>query len=141
MEHTVNVLKDRIEWRYKNKLHRTDRPAVEYIDGDKFWYQNGKLHRTDGPAIEYVNGYKAWYQNGKLHRTDGPAVEYPDGSESWYQNGKLHRTDGPAIEWPEWPNGVKEWWIDDKQLTEEEFLAKTNPCATKKLLSMVRNIG
>ena len=25
------------------------------------------LHRTDGPAIEYINGYKAWYKDGRKH--------------------------------------------------------------------------
>ena len=45
--------------------HRTDGPAVEYANGNKYWYLNGKLHRTDGPAIEYANGNKYWYINGK----------------------------------------------------------------------------
>ena len=51
---------------YKNQLgqlHRTDGPAVEYSDGDKFWYINGKRHREDGPAIEYSDGHKSWYLN------------------------------------------------------------------------------
>ena len=38
------------------------------------WYLNGELHRTDGPAVEYANGNKYWYLNGKFHRTDGPAL-------------------------------------------------------------------
>jgi len=78
----------------KNKedlLHRTDGPAVEYVDGTKEWYQNGQLHRTDGPAIEYISGTKYWYQNGRLHRTDGPAMDLADGTRYWYQNGMLLR--------------------------------------------------
>ena len=48
---------------------------------------NGKLHRTDGPAIESVNGDKYWYKNDKLHRADGPAIELADGDKYWYLNG------------------------------------------------------
>ena len=33
-------------------------------NGDKFWYQNDKLHRLDGPAIERVDGTKYWYLDG-----------------------------------------------------------------------------
>ncbi|MDE1834861.1 MAG: hypothetical protein KGH64_06010, partial [Candidatus Micrarchaeota archaeon] len=54
------------EWRLPNgKRHRTDGPAIEYADGDKFWYLNGQCHRTDGPAIERAYGYKAWWLNGQ----------------------------------------------------------------------------
>ena len=73
----------------KGELHSLYSPAVEYVDGNKYWYQNGKLHRTDGPAVGYANGDKFWYQNDLLHRTDGPAVEYSDGSKAWYLNGVL----------------------------------------------------
>lgn len=46
--------------------HREDGPAVEYHDGDQFWYIHGKLHREDGPACEYNGGQKYWYYNGKF---------------------------------------------------------------------------
>ena len=49
---------------------------------------NGKFHRTDGPAIEYINGTKIWYTNDKLHRTDGPAIEYANGDKEWYADDK-----------------------------------------------------
>ena len=88
---------------YKDKamtiLHREDGPAIEWADGNKFWYLNGKLRREDGPACEWSNGTKIWLLDGDYHREDGPACEYADGSKSWY----LH--------------GVK--------LTEEEFKKKT----------------
>jgi len=55
-----------IRWKNsKGQLHREDGPAVEYVDGSKFWYQNDKLHREDGPAVVNVNGIKRWYINGK----------------------------------------------------------------------------
>ena len=44
--------------------HREDGPALEFVNGDKYWYINGKRHREDGPAIEYYDGYKAWFLNG-----------------------------------------------------------------------------
>ena len=33
--------------------------------GTKRWYLNDEFHRTDGPAIEYIDGDKAWYLNGE----------------------------------------------------------------------------
>lgn len=68
-----------------------------------------QLHRTDGPAIEYLNGHKEWFVNGLCHRIDGPAVEWDDGSKFWYIDDKLHRIDGPAAEYAD---GQKEWWIN-----------------------------
>ena len=62
--------------------------------GDIKYRLNGFLHRTDGPAIEYVNGSKEWYVNGERHRIDGPAIERVDGNKWWCINGKYHRTDG-----------------------------------------------
>ena len=76
------------------------------------------LHRTDGPAIEYANGDKYWFIDGRQHRTDGPAAEYADGSKYWWVDGKCHRIDGPAVELA---SGTKEWRIDDKYYTEENF--------------------
>jgi len=37
---------------------------------------------------------------------------------AYFLNYKLHRTDGPAIEWDD---GYKEWWINDKRYSEQEF--------------------
>jgi hypothetical protein len=80
-------------WRNKIGLfHRLEGPAIEYKNGNKFWFQNGRRHRIDGPAAECEDGaYKAWYQNGELHRLDGPAIE--DGSyKPWYIMGKKFHT-------------------------------------------------
>ena len=46
-------------------LHREDGPAIEFVNGDKFWYFNGRFHREEGPAIEYADGYKSWYYHGQ----------------------------------------------------------------------------
>ena len=58
--------------------------------GNKFYYTDNKmtnLHRSDGPAVEWVNGDKYWWVNGKLHRTDGPAIEFSNGDKWWYIDG------------------------------------------------------
>ena len=49
---------------------------------------------------------------------------YDNGTKYWYLNGKLHREDGPAIEWS---SGNKAWYLNGKLLSEQEFLAKTQP--------------
>lgn len=119
-------------------LHRINGPAVEYTSGHKEWYQNGQRHRTDGPAIEWVNGERRWYQFGLLHRDDGPAIEYADGGKCWWINGQLHRTDGPAVEWAD---GRKHWYINDTRLSEEDFLAATQPVIEMTVADIERLLG
>jgi hypothetical protein len=58
-------------------------------NGSKVWYLNNELHRSDGPAIEFLNGDESWYLHGERHRVE-------DGTKHWCLDGKLHRTDGPA---------------------------------------------
>lgn len=56
-------------------------------DGNIYWYnEKDQLHREDGPAIEFSNGDKYWFRNGLCHREDGPAVECSNGTERWYLN-------------------------------------------------------
>ena len=53
--------------------------------GTKRWYnENGSYHREDGPAVEYLDGQKFWYIHGRLHRMDGPAVELVNESKQWW---------------------------------------------------------
>jgi hypothetical protein len=43
-----------------------------------------------------------------------------DGDRIWTNSeGEYHREDGPAIEWSD---GVKSWYIDDKNFTKDEWL-------------------
>jgi hypothetical protein len=36
-------------------------------DGAKRWYdKSGYLHREDGPAMEYLDGSKFWYYHGEF---------------------------------------------------------------------------
>ena len=55
----------------------------------RYYNAEGKLHREDGPAIECVNGDKYWWINNELHREDGPAIEYAEGNKYWYLNNKI----------------------------------------------------
>ena len=59
--------------------------------------ENGEVHREDGPAVEYVNGPKWWYKNGLIHRVDGPAIEYDDGTVRWALNGSCITKEEHAI--------------------------------------------
>lgn len=57
--------------------------------GNKHWKnKEGLFHRVDGPAVENVNGGKYWLQNGKFHRIDGPAVEDPNLEKRLYAKEK-----------------------------------------------------
>ena len=68
--------------------------ALKYrIDVDiyghrRYYNAEGQPHREHGPAVEHVNGSKFWYQNGKLHRTDGPAIISKTGVPSFWLNGE-----------------------------------------------------
>lgn len=48
-------------------LHNEGEPAVEYKNGNKFWYQHHKFHRLDGPAMEY----RLFDRDGSLIHTGG----------------------------------------------------------------------
>jgi hypothetical protein len=124
--------KGTVRYFLNGKLHREDGPAIEYADGDKYWYINGELRRQC-----YHNGTVRYFENGQFHREDGPAVEFADGTKFWYiegvsynkngpssiwadglvtytnKQGYLHRMGGPAVIMPD---GTKEWWINSKHL-------------------------
>jgi len=74
-------------------------------------------------TVKVTTNKTQWFnERGQHHRLDGPAIEEADGTKYWYQNGKRHRIDGPAIERAD---GSKSWYIQGKELTEPEFLART----------------
>jgi hypothetical protein len=56
---------------------------------------------------------------GELHCEDRPAMIHADGTKQWFINNKQHRLSGPAFEWA---NGKNGFYLDDKQMSEEEFL-------------------
>ena len=62
------------------KYHYKDGTILNKYDSTKI------LHRENGPAVEWDDGEKWWYFEDKKHRLDGPAVEYSDGRELWFIN-------------------------------------------------------
>ena len=54
----------------------------------RYYNSAGQLHRVHGPAVEFLSGERQWYQNGNLHRTDGPAIISKIGAQSFWLNGK-----------------------------------------------------
>lgn len=79
---------------------------------DEMWtLGDGAYHRLDGPAFisstDGVVDYQSYWVNGKRHREDGPAI--------WYNpEGRLSKR-------------PSRWYLDDVQLTQEEFEARMNP--------------
>jgi hypothetical protein len=121
---------DPFEHYEKGKLHRTDGPAVEKVDGRQLWYENRMLHRIYGPSLIWPNGVNGWYQYRKLHREDGPATVLANGSKEWYLNGNLHRLNGPAVDGKLhrldgpvliWPNEIR-CWSQNGNLSHFDFL-------------------
>ena len=118
--------------------------ALKYrVDVDMFgtrrYYNSAELlHRDDGPAVERANGDRVWYQNGFLQRIDGPAIIRVNGHKEWWQNGQLHRADGPAVVFED---GVNHWYINDKKLTEAEFLAATQPVVEMTVADIEKLLG
>jgi len=52
-------------WDSTKILHRLDGPAIEFADGDRYWFVDGRRHRLDGPACELADGDRYWYVDGK----------------------------------------------------------------------------
>jgi hypothetical protein len=64
---------------------------------------------------------------------------YDNGDRGWRHNGELHRLDGPAVEGAD---GYKAWYIEGKQLTEEEFNNRNNKVeVTLKDIAKAMNIA
>ena len=62
---------------------------------------------------------------------------YDNGDRDWRHNGELHRLDGPAVEGAD---GYKAWYIEGKQLTEEEFNNRNKVEVTLKDIAKAMNI-
>lgn len=94
----------------------------EYDPGLYYFAERANhLHRLDGPAIER-DEYTSWNFKGVNHRLDGPAIERKNGAKEWTIQGyENHRLDGPAIENED---GTKKWYVEDKKMTEQEFVDK-----------------
>jgi hypothetical protein len=93
------------------------------------YFFEGTFHNPNGPAFQtwHPNGqmdYREYRVYGVYHNLNGPAYEcWSEDGELMYRmfrvDGILHNPHGPAYETPD----SQEFWINGKQLTEEEFLA------------------
>ena len=61
MSPEINKYGDKCYYDSDNRLHREDGPAVEWTNGNKWWFKHGDLHREDGPAYERKYGYKEYW--------------------------------------------------------------------------------
>lgn len=86
-------------------------------------------------------GATRWYKDAKCtiyHRENGPAIIDHCGNKYWCQNDRVHRTDGPAIEHAD---GTKYWYINGYPLTEDEFLAATQPVVEMTVADVEKLVG
>ena len=152
---------DRTEYYFGDKLHRENKPAVEWKDGSVEYWHNGKRWRINGPAVVRADGTIEFWVDGKqvdaetywkdhtqvkqdypdcmvhrrgdkAHRNDGPAKIHRNGTLIWCQNDLTHREDGPAVIAPD---GTVGYYLYDKRYTEDEYLVKLEQIkkARKKL--------
>jgi hypothetical protein len=118
--------------------------SVRSIDEEE-WIVDGEKHREDGPAIIIYRSncdlpidYQAWVIHGKYHRLGGPAREWPlYGCEEWWFNGKKHRIDGPA---DEGPSNKKEWWIEDKRMTYNQWRKERKVWLAKQRTQEIKDL-
>jgi hypothetical protein len=111
-----------VKWFLDGKLHNLRGPACIYPNGRTEWYRDNLRHREGGPSVEDPSGLKEWHQNGRYHRVDGPAYISSAGDKAWFVESRRHREDGPAIE--RTTDGGKEWWIDNLNYTEPQYIEK-----------------
>jgi len=62
---------------------------IDGYDGDKVWHLLDKLHREDGPAVEYKDGDLFWFINGEPHRIIINNVQQPYGYKEYWLNGTI----------------------------------------------------
>ena len=112
-----------------------NRLRFESAGGYKFYSDRDRLHNEHHPTVITPDGLKLWYLNNKLARRDGPSIESPDGSKYWTDGVILHRLDGPAIEHA---NGSKIFYLQDRELTFEQWMKHTTASTAKKVeLSLI----
>jgi len=87
--------------------------------GDKLYLNDeDKIHRLDGPALECLNGSKYWYINGNKHRNIDPYVEWSDGEKFWWFKGERHRVGGSFYSYSKW------WYIHGKEYIKQQYFNK-----------------
>lgn len=151
------------EWRTEgcmHSLHRIDGPAWFNGTEEKYFVLGQEYTKEEYEELSFRQGLNRQYtclngmdlthvkadyeeiyvdSKGHAHRLDGPAIQYHSGCNqghrAWYLHGKRHRLDGPAVikAWTQ----CKEYWIEGKQYTEEEF----NEAVKEKKSSLLRQVA
>jgi hypothetical protein len=67
-----------------NKFTGEGFERFEHAEGGVEYRYNDRYHREEGPAITLADGSELWYLYGTLHREEGPAITLADGTELWY---------------------------------------------------------
>ena len=125
----------------KGRPHREDGPAVQYANGDEYWYYQGSRHREGGPAIWVSENEYAWFYMGKYHREDGPALVYPDGEKAWYKYGRRHNLHGPAVIYKSDDGQLREeWWYEGRQYKDEADMLRRAVPSIERLCEMFREV-
>jgi len=91
---------------------------VDEYGNKRYFNDKGNHHRLDGPAIEDLNGIKFWYINENCHRNIDPSDEYSDGTKQWFFKGQSHRIGGS------FSSTQKYWYIHGKEYTKEKYFNK-----------------
>ena len=63
-------------------------------------------------------------KNYKIHNDKGPAILYKNGDIYYVKNNDLHNLNGPAAIWFHYDMVRYDFYIEDKLLTEQEFMLK-----------------
>jgi len=56
--------------KYKVKYLGDNKYSITTYFGHKYWYSNGRYHREDGPAIDYGDGNEYYYLYGSSVRKE-----------------------------------------------------------------------
>ncbi len=84
----INKFGTIIYYNEQDQCHREDGPALEYTNGEKYWYINNLLHRIGGPAEILSCGTRIWRKNGLKHKLNAPAVIYRLGKIEFWEFGR-----------------------------------------------------
>lgn len=85
----------------------------------------------------YDYGVQYWFKDGKIHREDGPAIVSAN-VQHWCKDGKMHREDGPASVFS---NGRHFFYINGEEMTEQEFLERTQPAKELTVAEIEKLLG
>jgi len=91
---------------------------IDELGTKRYLNDEGQHHRLDGPAVEYLDGSKYWYINRISHRNIDPSDKWSDREKYWWFKGERHRVGGS------YGSVYKPWCIHNKEYTKKEYFNK-----------------